>query len=351
MGQFYQQFLRIDARRYIVNAVAEMREAAVLYRCVWDGQGIRTSVLNVLAEMTVSYSNNSSPRQSGPRPQVFHIMVRDMFPMSQTELNARCNDLRAFSRDRPALENFIQAVTFMLARSESSMPDADEAGRDSDQHDQDNDQVGASRTYVDLDDPDTVDELGNCRKESTLVVGRLAMRGKMVVQLPSLNPSFPDCFRRFIVRSADHHIWWGSLGQIAKLDRDKLIEVKRTALRPSLLAVTSSPYYTRDPQANPIHHLLLQLPSGAEWHNKSGTESLLGNYKVDMREYWEKSGQEAPIKPRPASERSHLQEIAVRDIGAAPPDRGSIEERGRRANRTGMDRGRRDIVPPGNRTY
>lgn len=58
--------------------------------------------------------------------------------------------------------------------------------REEDDSDDDSDSDGDER-FVDFEDPETRDEIGNLDMLKAVVVGRLAWRGRMIVQLPSNN--------------------------------------------------------------------------------------------------------------------------------------------------------------------
>lgn len=116
-------------------------------------------------------------------------------------------------------------------------------------------------------------------------------------------------------------VQWQSLPLISPREEKEAGKLKnfkkeQGVVRPKLLGVASSPSYSKEPQANPFHSLLLQLPKGNEWHSKSDVEAQWGSYENRMQKYWDRSGQTYPTKPRKSEERSRLQEIAVEFLKA-----------------------------------
>lgn len=67
-------------------------------------------------------------------------------------------------------------------------------------------QATVMQRYVEFSDPDSRNECGNFTRTSALVSGRLAIRGRMVIELPSLNPSFPSYIRRFTLKTTQFGI-------------------------------------------------------------------------------------------------------------------------------------------------
>lgn len=186
-------------------------------------------------------------------------------------------------------------------------------------------QFRRERKEIMIKDPETRNDQGDFTESRALVLGKLAMRGKMAVELPSANPDFPAYPRRYMVKCTDYRIKWGSLRSLQKRDLARLKEIARreTDLEegidgywvPEVVGVISSPQYTTEVQANPFHIVLLRLPGGDEWHSRSDAFAAFGDLTIDMEDYWLRSGQKGPMKPRATHQREYLQQLGAQQEG------------------------------------
>lgn len=183
-------------------------------------------------------------------------------------------------------------------------------------------QPGQRLKHIVIRDPEKVNADGQFAETPALVIGRLAMRGKMAVELPSLNPEFPMCPRRYIMKTKDHKLRSQDLFPLQNRNLQKLRAIRdqerEQAQRnwaPEIVGIISSPQYSTEPQSNPHHILKLRLPEGDEWHSKSDSFAAFGDLTFDMEEYWLRSGQKKPIKPREVRYREYLQHFGIQQGG------------------------------------
>lgn len=174
-----------------------------------------------------------------------------------------------------------------------------------------------------IPDPEQPNKSGGFVISHARLLGRLAMRGRMAVELPSRNHEFPECARRYSVKCSDYKVAWGSLPSlqtpdlkrlktIAKRERERF---KPKCWEPEVIGVISSMQFGTEPQANRFYVLQLRLPEGNEWHSKSDAFAAFGNLEGDMQGYWYRSGQTEPINPREEQHRQYLQELGVQQGG------------------------------------
>lgn len=184
--------------------------------------------------------------------------------------------------------------------------------------------AATQKKYIIVRDPEVCDSQGRFVETPALLLGRLGMRGRMAVELPSNNSDFPSCPRRYNLRCRDYGIRWGSPHPLQKPREttledlaDKLRQQHMGVWMPEVVGTISSPQYTTEPQANPFHVLLLQLPEGNEWHSKSNAFAAFGDLTNNMNEYWFRSGQKEPTKTRESHHREYLQHLGMQQGGEA----------------------------------
>lgn len=175
------------------------------------------------------------------------------------------------------------------------------------------------KRQVFISDPEVRDEQGDFVDTLATVIGRLARRGMMAVQLPSMNPEFPDCVRLYSIKCRMYKVKWSALPTLQKPDLDRLKEIAKTMreedLLPEVVGVISSPQYVVEVQSNPFHVLCLRLMDGDEWHSKSDAFRAFGDLTMEMEEYWYRSGQKDPVPPREVHQREHLQHLGLQQWG------------------------------------
>lgn len=182
--------------------------------------------------------------------------------------------------------------------------------------------VRREQKQIVMRDPEKRNEQVEFMEARAVLIGRLAMRGEMAVELPSQNNRFPSCPRRYMLKCKDYRIGWGSLRSLQKRDLARLKAIAKREREqadghwaPEVVGIISSPQYATEVQANPFHILLLRLPENDEWHSKSDAFAAFGDLTCDMDEYWFRSGQKEPTQPREAHHREHLQQLGVQQGG------------------------------------
>lgn len=75
------------------------------------------------------------------------------------------------------------------------------------------------------------------------------------------------------------------------------------------------PQYTTKVKANPFHIVLLRLPGGDEWHSRLDAFAAFGDLTIDMKDYWLRSGQKGPMKPRATHQQEYLQQLGAQQEG------------------------------------
>lgn len=324
----YWGWIRGEAGRRLDQAVERLNINGTEIRqpVRFSAWGPRRSPWVTMREVIGEYMHLRGPENA----QMVDGLVRDLLAVPPRQLASACDTLWHLRGEVLVdyLENRLgQRFLNIDAASDVSMQDA-RAQENLEQNDPQNDQQDLPQNlpenlpqnlpqnnegeYIQFVDPDERDDSGNFREQPALVLGRLAMRGRMVVQLPSRNPNFPACVRYFTVRSTEHNIRWGRLPPIAKRDVERLKTLRNNRVAmPMVEGVTSSPCYCSVPQNEPIHHILVKLPQGdppgpanhewnLEWHSRSDLESVWDSYRGRMEEYWDKSGHPYPKRPRPA---------------------------------------------------
>lgn len=305
-GDMYLGLLRLAAGEILDRAIERTNTTAPALRSTRLSSGIpRRSPYIALQEAIFRYLRTTR-RQ--PSDSSIDEIVRDTRRISQQVLALYCE--RLWDLDDNLLIDSMDAGTLLRAPTGRSGPVAPQTQipptpSDVSMHDVPRipspDMVpvfrdGLSRQVV---DPEVRDEQGRFRQGPAKVLGRLAMRGRMVVELPSLNR--PDCPRRYTVRTKQHNLRWGGLQSIARPDKGRLKSLLQAGLlRPVLVGVSSSP------DCN-FHHLLIKLPFGDrpwtiwqdEWHSRSDVESTWGSYRERMEEYWLNSGQRNVFRQPP----------------------------------------------------
>lgn len=206
-------------------------------------------------------------------------------------------------------------------------------------------QIPRRRKEIVIRDPEKRNDQGGFVESPALLLGRLAMRGTMAVELPSENHEFPSCPRRYIVKCKDYGIRWGSLHMLQTKNKEKLVRIARAQSRqygfwaPQIIGIISSPQYASEVQANPFHILGLRLPDRhtwrEEWHSKSDAFAVFGDLTDEMMDYWFRSGQKEPTKPREIHHREYLQFVGVqqggeRRLGEVDIEAGAVKARLRR---------------------
>lgn len=174
-----------------------------------------------------------------------------------------------------------------------------------------------------VQDPEVRNDQGGFKEAAALLISGLARRGWIAVELPSRNDQFPDCPRRYSMKCKDYKIKWGALYPLQrKCDLPRLKQIAKSESQraggywvPEMVGIISSPQYTTEVQANPFHVLLLRLPDGDKGYNKTNAFAAFGDLTDGMEEYWFRSGQKEPSKPREIHHREHLQHLGVQHGG------------------------------------
>lgn len=146
------------------------------------------------------------------------------------------------------------------------------------------------------------------------------MAGRIAVQLPSLNPNFPDYPCIYNISSTKAGIDWKWQKPLApKRNATELRALakkqKAVGLKPALLSLICAPQYHTQPQRNPFQTLRLDLLNGPRWISKSDIVSIFGDFSKEVDHYRALSGQTPIRQPKPEFAREHLQLTGVNVSG------------------------------------